>query len=96
MLLKSGRSVELVSIFQDETTSDIVLIGRPFKNCTSVFTDLVDTTRFNIFKCKLDYDHSIEFGIKDIDGKLWRIDIPDSSESAFFYPIYIEDNKTFV
>lgn len=95
VLLKSGRSVELVSIFQDKATSEIVLIGKPFKNCSSVFVDLVDTIRFNIFKCKLEFDHSIEFDIKDIDGKLWRLDIPDSLESAF-YPIYIEDGKSFM
>lgn len=95
VLLKSGRSVELVSIYQDEVSSKIVLIGSPFKNCTSVFTDLVDTTRFNVFKCKLEFDASIDFDITDIDGKLWRLDIPDSLESAF-YPIYIEDGKSLM
>lgn len=95
VLLKSGRSVKLVSISQDEATSEIVLIGKLFKNCSSVFNNAVDTTRFNIFKSKLDFDSSIEFKIKDIDGKLWKLDIPDSIESAF-YPIYIEDGKTFM
>lgn len=94
VLLKSGLTVNLVSIFQDEATSEIVLIGKPLQNCSSVFNNMVDTTRFNIFKCKLQFASNIEFNIKDIDGKLWKLDIPDSTESAF-YPIYIEDTKSF-
>ncbi len=94
ILLKSGVSVKLISIFEDEVTSEIGLIGASLQNCSSVFSNIVDTTRFNVFKCKLDFGSNIKFSIKDIDGKLWKMDIPNSLESAF-YPIYVEDAKSF-
>lgn len=91
MLLKSGEAVELVSISHDLKTGKVAITGKPLINRTSVF-DVVDTTRFNIFKCKLQFGRPITFDVKDIDAKLWKIDIPESIQSAY-YPIYVEDGK---
>lgn len=88
MLLKSGMPVKLVSISQGKTTSEIVLIGNELKNGSSVYGDVVDRTRFNILKCKLEFDRRITFGAKEIDGK------SDSAYSAY-YAIYVGDGKRF-
>lgn len=91
VLLKSGQCVKLLSIMQNET--EVILSGIPFKYRSSVY-DCIDTTRFNIFKSKQIFDPKIDFGIEDIDGKMWKIDICDSTSSAY-YPLYVEDGKSF-
>lgn len=91
VLLKSGQCVKLLSITQKR--SRVVLSGIPFKHRSSVY-DCIDTTRFNIFKSKQIFDRPIAFDAEDIDGKMWKLDIPDSSFSAY-YPLYVEDGKSF-
>lgn len=94
VLLKSGQAVKLLHIVNDSTTSQIGLVGVPFLNRSSVYANIVDTTRFNIFKSKDIFGHRITFDVNDIDGKLWQLPISDSDSSAF-YPIYVEDGKSF-
>lgn len=89
VLLKSGLAVKLICV----NTGKVIAIGQPFKKRSSVF-DLGDTNRFNIFKSGLEFDQSFCFNVQDIDGKFWKLDIPDSSQSAY-YPIYVEDGKNF-
>lgn len=93
VLMKSGLAVKLISISQDRNTGKVIATGNPFKNCSSVF-DLIDTTRFNIFKSKHEFEQPISFNIQDIDGKFWKLDIPDSTQAAY-YPIYLEDGKNY-
>lgn len=59
-----------------------------------IYGEMVDSTRFNIFKSKNKFGDPISFEVKDIDGKFWQLKISDSSSSAF-YPIYVEDGKSF-
>lgn len=91
VLLKSGQCVKLISITQQE--GRVVLSGEPLKNCSSAY-DCVDTIRFNIFKSKPIFDQQIDFGVEDIDGKMWKIDMVDTSYSVY-YPIYVEDGVSF-
>lgn len=91
VLLKSGQAVKLISILQKG--SDVKLIGKPFKDRLSVYTE-IDTTRFNIFKSREEFEESIIFDVLDIDGKFWELDIDHSNMKAFF-PMYVEDGKSF-
>ncbi len=91
-LLKSGEGVKLKRIYYNETTKKVELIGKPLKNRSSVYTQ-VDTLRFNIFKSN-EFGDKIKFSIDEIDGKLWKLDMNSSNMSAY-YPIYIEDGKSF-
>lgn len=59
-----------------------------------MYDDIIDTTRFNIFKSNEKFGHPVTFEVKDIDGKFWQLNISDSDLSAY-YPIYVEDGKTF-
>lgn len=93
VLLKSGQAVKLKSIFQDPNTSEIKLTGLPFKHYSSVYEE-VDTRRFNIFKSEQTFGEIATFEIHQIDGKLWEIEIYNSNALAYF-PIYVEDGKTF-
>lgn len=94
VLLKSGEAVKLLHIVNDPTTSKVDLVGVPFLNRSSVYPNIVDTTRFNIFKSNGKFGHPITFEVNDIDGKLWQLHISDTDSSAY-YPIYVEDGKTF-
>lgn len=91
ILLKSGQAVKLVCILQNATK--IQLIGKPFKHRTSVYNE-IDTTRFNIFKSPQEFSEPIMFDFLDIDGKFWELDI-DHSNMRAYYPIYVEDGKSF-
>lgn len=91
VLLKSGEAVKLVSILQ--VGSAVKLIGKPFKNRTSAYAE-VDTTRFNIFKCREEFGHAISFNVSEIDGKFWAFNI-DNSNNKVFFPMYVEDGKSF-
>lgn len=93
MLLKSGKGVKLISITQDRYTGKIVLTGAPFRHQSSVY-DEVDTTRFNIFKSQERFNDEITFEANEIDGKMWKLNIYDSTFSAY-YPIYVENGKSF-
>lgn len=93
VLLKSGVAVHLVRIEYDIISEKIKMTGRPFKDRSSVYS-YVDTTRFNIFKSEYEFDNSITFEANDIDGKFWKLDISNSSMSAY-YPLYVEDGKAF-
>lgn len=93
VLLKSGQAVKLECILQDPNTSEVKLIGKPFKHYSSVY-DEVDTTRFNIFKSPQLFGETLTFDINQIDGKLWELEIYNSNAKAY-YPIYVEDGKTF-
>lgn len=77
----------------DNFSSEVKLIGRPFKYYSSV-NDEVDTRRFNIFKSPQILGEIVTFNIEDIDGKCWELNIYNSSSKAY-YPIYVEDGKTF-
>lgn len=92
ILLKSGEAVKLLHIVVDPTTSKVDLVGVPFLNRSSVYGDIVDTTRFNIFKSQEKFGHPVTFDPDDIDGKLWKLYI---SASSAYYPIYVEDGKSF-
>lgn len=91
VLLKSGQAVKLVSISQN--ANEVKLIGKPFKDRKSVY-DQIDTTRFNIFKSRQEFGEPIMFDVMDIDGKFWELNI-DGSNMRAYYPIYVEDGKTF-
>lgn len=94
-LLKSGEAIKLLHILLDPATSKVDLNGVPFLDRSSVYDDIVDTTRFNIFKSPGKFGHPITFDTDDIDGKLWKLFITDSASFAY-YPIYVEDGKSFL
>lgn len=79
VLLKSGQAVKLLSILQ--IRNEIKLIGKPFKYRESVYNE-VDTTRFNIFKSRQEFNDPITFDICDIDGKFWELYIDQSDMKA--------------
>lgn len=93
VLLKSGVAVKLIRIEYDPSMDKVELTGTPFKHRTSVFS-CVDTARFNIFKSEYEFSDQIKFSVSDIDGKMWKLDIDNTNMSAY-YPIYIEDGKSF-
>ncbi len=93
VLLKSGQAVKLIHIVNDPITPTVDLVGVPLLNRSSVY-DIVDTTRFNVFKSNGQFGHPVTFKVNDIDGKLWQLNISDSDSSAYF-PIYVEDGKSF-
>lgn len=92
ILLKSGQAVKLVSIFTN--ANKVELIGKPFKYRTSVYSQ-IDTTRFNIFKSRQEFGEPVKFDVMDIDGKFWELSMDNSNSVSAFYPIYVEDGKSF-
>lgn len=93
VLLNTGIAVQLLCIQHDIFSDEIKLIGKPFKHRSSVY-QCVNTMRFNIFKSECEFNKPITFGVNDIDGKLWKLVIENSSKSAY-YPLYVEDGKSF-
>lgn len=93
VLLKTGVAVKLVYIEHDHFSDKVKLTGKPFKHRSSVYS-YVDTMRFNIFQSEYEFNNPITFEVSNIDGKLWKIDINNSSMSAYF-PLYVEDGKSF-
>lgn len=93
MLLKTGLGVKLLSIQHDTSSDEVKLVGKPFKQQSSVYK-YVNTTRFNIFKSEYEFDKPITFEVNRIDGKLWKLNMDGSSKSAYF-PLYVEDGKSF-